>query len=255
MRKHILKWSVVFVLPCMAAALSSVGVLAAEEIEAHDGLSAAEHLVAIDRGGVLYDSWYGALGKEAPKETHPAYPKTGKQKGAATWRCKECHGWDYKGASGAYSKGGHYTGIQGIRNMTYASESVIVAILKNKTHGFDQLIPGKDMEALAHFVAHGQIDMDVYIDRATKKAKGNPARGERIFQTTCARCHGSDGKLINFKTPPKIEYIGTVANKNPWETLHKIRMGQPGVSMISMLAFDVRDHIDILTYAQTLPQK
>ena len=255
MRKHILKWSVVFVLPCMAAALSSVGVLAAEEIEAHDGLSAAEHLVAIDRGGVLYDSWYGALGKEAPKETHPAYPKTGKQKGAATWRCKECHGWDYKGASGVYSKGGHYTGIQGIRNMTYASESVIVAILKNKTHGFDQLIPGKDMEALAHFVAHGQIDMDVYIDRATKKAKGNPARGERIFQTTCARCHGSDGKLINFKTPPKIEYIGTVANKNPWETLHKIRMGQPGVSMISMLAFDVRDHIDILAYAQTLPQK
>ena len=255
MRKHILKWSVVFVLPCMAAALSSVGVLAAEEIEAHDGLSAAEHLVAIDRGGVLYDSWYGALGKEAPKETHPAYPKTGKQKGAATWRCKECHGWDYKGASGVYSKGGHYTGIQGIRNMTYASESVIVAILKNKTHGFDQLIPGKDMEALAHFVAHGQIDMDVYIDRATKKAKGNPARGERIFQTTCARCHGSDGKLINFKTPPKIEYIGTVANKNPWETLHKIRMGQPGVPMISMLAFDVRDHIDILAYAQTLPQK
>jgi thiosulfate dehydrogenase len=255
MRKHILKWSVVFVLPCMTAALSSVGVLAAEEIVAHDGLSAAEHLVAIDRGGVLYDSWYGVLGKEAPKETHPAYPKAGKQKGATTWRCKECHGWDYKGASGVYGKGGRYTGIPGIRNMTYASESVIVAILKNKTHGFDQLIPGKDMEALAHFVAHGQLDVDVYIDRATKKAKGNPARGERIFQTTCARCHGSDGKLLNFKTPPEVEYIGTVANENPWETLHKIRMGQPGVPMISMLAFDVRDHVDILAYAQTLPKK
>ncbi|MBI3574171.1 MAG: c-type cytochrome [Gammaproteobacteria bacterium] len=255
MRKHVLKRSVVFVLSCMAAALSSVGILAHEEIEAHDKLSAAEHVVAIDRGGVLYDSWYGALGKEAPKETHPAYPKAGKQKGATTWRCKECHGWDYKGASGVYGKGGRYTGIRGIRNMTYASENAIVAILKDKTHGFGRLIPEKDMEALAHFVAHGQIDVDIYIDRATKKAKGNPARGERIFQTTCARCHGSDGKLINFKTPPEVEYIGTVANENPWETLHKIRMGQPGVPMISMLAFEVQDHVDILAYAQTLPKK
>src|SRR3989338_7187253 len=117
MGKHILKRSAVFVLPCIAAALWSVpGTLQADQIEAHDELSAAQHVVAVDRGGVLYDSWYGALGKEAPKETHPAYPKAGKQKGATTWRCKECHGWDYKGASGVYSKGGHYTGIPGIRN-------------------------------------------------------------------------------------------------------------------------------------------
>ena len=49
--------------------------------------------------------------------------------------------------------------------------------------------------------------------------------------------------------------IGTVAKANPWETLHKIRMGQPLVQMISMLAFDVQDHVDILAYAQTLPEK
>jgi thiosulfate dehydrogenase len=258
MRKHLLQRPVFSVLPCIAAAvaLSSVpSTLQAEEIGAHDGLSAAQHLVAIDRGGVLYDSWYGALGKEAPKETHPAYPKAGKQKGATTWRCKECHGWDYKGAAGVYGKGGRYTGIRGIRNMTYGSENAIVAILKAKTHGFGNLIPDEDLTALAHFVAHGQIDVDIHIDRATRKAKGDPARGERIFQTTCSRCHGSDGKQINFKTPADPEYIGTVANENPWETLHKIRMGQPGVPMISMLAFDVQDHVNILAYAQTLPQK
>jgi len=256
MRKHLLKRSAFFVLPCIAAALWSVpATLQADPIDAHDGLSAAQHMVAITHGGVLYDSWYGALGKEAPKETHPAYPKAGKQKGATTWRCKECHGWDYKGAAGVYGKGGRYTGITGIRNMTHASEKAIVAILKGKTHGFGPLIPAKDMETLAHFVAHGQIDVDLYIDRPTKKVKGDPARGERIFQTTCSRCHGSDGKQINFKTPEDPEYIGTVANENPWETLHKIRMGQPGVPMISMLAFDVQDHVNILSYAQTLPQK
>ncbi len=256
MSKHILKRSVVFVLPCIAAALSSVpGTVQAQLIEAHDGLSAARHAVEISRGGVLYDKWYAVLGKEAPKETHPAYPKAGKQKGATTWRCKECHGWDYKGASGVYGKGGRYTGIRGIRNLTYASESAIVAILKDKTHGFGQLIPAKDLEALAHFVSHGQLDVDAYIDRPTKKVKGDAARGEQVFQTTCAYCHGSDGKQINFADPPAVEYIGTVANENPWETLHKIRMGQPGVPMISMLAFDVQTHVDILAYAQTLPRK
>ena len=70
-----------------------------------------------------------------------------------------------------------------------------------------------------------------------------------------ARCHGSDGKLINFKSPPKAEYIGTVAQANPWETLHKLRMGQPGVPMMSMLAFDIQDHVDVLAYTQTLPAK
>jgi thiosulfate dehydrogenase len=256
MRKRLLKRSVFFVLPCVAAALSSVpGTLQAQQIEAHDGLSAARHTVEITRGGVLYDNWSVVLGKEAPKETHPAYAKAGKQKGASTWRCKECHGWDYKGATGAYGKGGRYTGIRGIRNMTYASEGAVVAILKDKTHGFGQLIPEKDMEALAHFVSHGQIDVDAYIDRATKKVKGDAAKGEQVFQTTCAYCHGNDGKLLNFRTADNPEYIGTVANENPWETLHKIRMGQPGVPMISMLAFDVQTHVDILAYTQTLPRK
>jgi len=256
MGKPLPKPSLLFVLAFTAAALPSVpAAVQAQVIEAHEGLSAARHAVEITRGGVLYDNWYTALGKEPPKETHPAYPKAGKQKGASTWRCKECHGWDYKGASGAYGKGGRYTGIRGIRNLTYASESAIVAILKDKTHGFGELIPAKDLESLAHFVAHGQIDMDMYIDRPTKKVKGDAARGEQVYQTICSYCHGSDGKSINFRTPENPEYIGTVANENPWETLHKIRMGQPGVPMISMLAFDVQTHVDILAYARTLPQK
>jgi thiosulfate dehydrogenase len=233
----LLKRSVLFVLPCIAAALPSLpATVQADDVEGYGKLSSAQHLVVITRGGVLYDNWYSALGKKDPKDTHPAYPKAGKKKGGATWRCKECHGWDYKGANGAYGKGSsHYTGIGGLRNLTHASIDSIVATLKDKTHGFGELIPAKDLEALAHFVAHGQLDMDDYIDRASSKAKGDAANGERIYQTTCARCHGSDGTLINFQSPPKIEYVGTVAS--------------------SMLAFDIQDHIDVLAYCQTLPAK
>ena len=56
------------------------------------------------------------------------------------------------------------------------------------------------------------------------------------YQTVCAVCHGFDGKEINFKDPPKAEYVGTVCKKNPWEGLHKIRFGQPGVGMVALTA-------------------
>jgi hypothetical protein len=41
----------------------------------------------------------------------------------------------------------------------------------------------------------------------------------------------------------------------PRRALHKIRVGQPGVQMVSMLAFDVQDHVDILAYERTLSEK
>lgn len=228
---------------------------AADETGEFGDSSAAEHLVLINDGGLMYDTWYAQVGKRAPEETHPAYPADAKKKGASTWRCKECHGWDYKGRNGAYSQGSHYTGLPGIRNMTYAPLDGIVSILKDDNHRYGDLMSDENLTIIAHFVSHGQIDMDAYIDRATKKAKGDPGHGERIYQTTCARCHGADGKLINFKTPDKPEFMGTVAAKNPWETLHKIRMGQPGVPMMSMLAFDIQDHVDVLSFLQTLPAK
>jgi thiosulfate dehydrogenase len=68
----------------------------------------------VAKGALLYDNWpleaLVLIGK-----THPSYPAEGKVKGDSTWRCKECHGWDYKGKAGAYSSGKHYTGIKGAR--------------------------------------------------------------------------------------------------------------------------------------------
>ena len=68
-------------------------------------------------------------------------------------------------------------------------------------------------------------------------------------------CHGFDGKEMNFKTADNPEYIGTVAQANPWETLHKIRFGQPGVGMVALDVLDIEDLVDILAYSQTLPAK
>ena len=86
--------------------------------------------------------------------------------------------------------------------------------------------------ALAMFVSKGPIDMDPYIDRATKKAKGDVAEGARIYETVCAGCHGADGKGVEDAEP-----MGVISNDNPWEVMHKISFGQPAEAMPAMLVF------------------
>lgn len=219
-------------------------------------VSVPTNVWAISRGGQIYDKWWAVLEHEPPEQTHPSYPATGKKKGATTWRCKECHGWDYKGVDGAYGKGSHYTGIKGVRGVQGVDPATIVEIIKDKTHGYaEHMIPRRAMAKLALFLSFGQIDMDRYIDRATKEARGNTLRGAQFFQTICANCHGYDGKEMNFGSEEDPEYVGTVAQENPWEGLHKIRFGQPGFPMVALGVLEVQTQVDILSYIQTLPAK
>ena len=207
-------------------------------------------------GGRLYDNWYAALNVDEPDGTHPAYPQAGKKKGASTWRCKECHGWDYKGRDGAYSEGSHYTGITGITAHIGDDPTAIANLLRAEPHGYaPDAIPDEALERLALFVTRGQHETEWYIDANTNRARGDAAKGERLYQNICAACHGFDGRAINFKDDDNPEFIGTVASANPWETLHKIRNGQPGVPMPAMRILPILDLVDILAYSQTLPEK
>ena len=210
----------------------------------------------IRRGGRIYADWAGELDRKSPKTTHPAYPKSAKKSGKTTWRCKECHGWDYKGKDGSYGSGSHFTGIRGVRNAIGMSPGKIEAILRDKTHRYtDEMIPHNEVENLAMFLNLGQVNMDAYINPRTKRANGNAQHGAQIYQTVCAICHGLNGKQINFNTAEDPEYVGTVARDNPWEMLHNIRFGHSGDAMVGLIAFPVRDQVDVLTYVQSLPEK
>ncbi|KPK00809.1 MAG: hypothetical protein AMK71_07820 [Nitrospira bacterium SG8_35_4] len=233
----------------MAAVITSQRTSTADELDEMTGM----RFVQIARGGLLYDDWLIEVGKKI-SENHPAYPREGRIKGQNTWRCTECHGWDYKGKSGAYAKGIHYTGITGIRSYENRDPAEIVTILKNETHAFGDMLSEKDFDALALFISNGQVDVDRYIDRRTRKSKGDIANGGRIYLSTCTGCHGTDGKEITFYSGKSPEYLGTVANKNPWETLHKIRWGHPGAPMISLVFLDLKDQLDVVTFCQSLPQ-
>ncbi len=236
---------------------------------APQSLQAEEEVVDIydlAMGGRVYDNWMGMLDEKTLKvrgldkmaflKNHPAYPASGKKRGLTTWRCKECHGWDYRGVDGAYGKGSHVTGIKGIRHMEGKDPAVVLRIIRDKTHGYTEaMIDPENAKMLALFVTKGQVDMTRYIDDATKELRGDPKRGEPTFQAICAICHGLDGRKINFKTVEKPEFLGTVTRHNPWEAFHKIRNGHPGREMVSMRAIPVQDQVDILAYIRAnLPE-
>lgn len=233
-------------------------------------------------GGRLYDKWWVDTELPKPTETHPAYPASGKKKGAATWRCKECHGWDYRGKEGAYKKGSHYTGITGIRNKAGTNPDTIVEILTNERHQYGVKLSEEALQALAQFVSRGQMDMSQYIDDESKKVKGHKRKGKAVYADNCQDCHGRKGDALDLSPKKDVEEsIGGISNKNPWETLHKIRFGHPGAVMgmdqmhssrmgmnrhrgMRMRMWEamppmfdklsVSQQVDLLSYLQTLPK-
>ncbi len=211
------------------------------------------------RGGRLYDNWMTEAGVEVPASDQPlwATQTTNTRTGTDTWRCKECHGWDYLGAAGAYGSGSHFTGFVGVTGVASKTSDEIVEILSGGTdadHDFSTMGEAA-LADLATFLQTGLIDFTPLIDAETKSAVGgDAANGEELF-ATCASCHGADGRVLNFGNEEEPEYIATIALDNPWEFIHKVRSGQPGTAMPAAMDGDwsLEDLVDLLAYAQTLP--
>lgn len=66
-------------------------------------------------------------------------------------------------------------------------------------------------------------------------------------------CHGGSGTGINFGDSKKPEFVGTVAYKNPWEFINKVRAGQPGTRMPSAVIneWSEKDILDLLSFAHS----
>jgi mono/diheme cytochrome c family protein len=172
-----------------------------------------------------------------------------KEKGDATQRCKACHGWDVMGKDGAYKSGSYQTGISGLQAMAGKPNDVVIAAIKDGTHGFGGKMDAQDYVDLANFVTKGQFDIDAYIDRESKAAIGDVANGAALYGTICANCHGAEGRLP--KELPKT--LAALSLSNPWEIIQKIMNGQPAEQMPAMRALGPQVSADILAYLQTLP--
>jgi thiosulfate dehydrogenase len=210
---------------------------------------AAEQESSMARGGRLYDKWWAENKASKPSGMHAAYTvKGGKYADENSWRCKECHGWDYKGKDGAYAKGSHASGIKGIAGAAGRDPAAVAALLRDKPHGYTEAqLSARDVADLALFVSKGQGNVAQYLG-ADNKAKGDPGKGEGYFNTLCAGCHGADGKKI--KDGPA---LGSVAD-NGAEMLHKVMNGQPGEGMPALRALDGQIAADLAAYLPRLPK-
>jgi len=207
-------------------------------------------------GALLYDNWL-EITSAKPEGNHPLYPAKAQKNGKTTWRCKECHGWDYIGDQGRYSKGSHYTGIKGVYDARSQASELLYSSLTNNDakHDFSAYLTASQLESLVKFLREGQADISLVLDNQGK-AKGNAVNGKVLFETQCSSCHGSDGNDLDFKSDKEgIQGVGWLANDNPQEAIHKIRWGHPGSDMPSMIVdsnLSEQEAIDILTYSQEL---
>jgi thiosulfate dehydrogenase len=212
-------------------------------------------------GAQLYDKWYAALGIPAPDENMPIWSRqsTNTRSGGETWRCAECHGWDYKGVEGAYASGSHYTGFPSLILATAdMTEEDILAHLrgeKDPAHDFSEYIVKDATRQLALFLMQGLIDDSRYIDSISLKViNGNLKHGRSLYDSTCAECHGEDGAKIIFRTEGIDETLGDVANRDPFRFLHRTRFGVAGTDMPIgyELGWTPDDGRDVLMHSQTL---
>jgi mono/diheme cytochrome c family protein/ribosomal protein L37AE/L43A len=212
----------------------------------------------LNLGGQLYDKWWEIAGADEPTGDQPLWASqdTNTRSGTDTWRCKECHGWDYMGADGAYGSGSHFTGFPGVFGAAPQPEEELTAWLNgsaNSDHDFS-VMGDLAMAALVKFMREEMTDITAFIGD-DKAVAGDAGLGKEMFENTCAACHGTDGKEINFGDEDDPEYVGTVGRDNPWEFLHKAGYGQPGAPMPSGfgLGWTLDDLANLAAYVQTLP--
>jgi thiosulfate dehydrogenase len=243
----------IFILLCALALLMASSTFAAEPTPTQTD---------IIRGAQLYDKWYAVLGVDPPAGNMPLWSRqtTNTRSGADTWRCNECHGWDYRGLKGEYRSGSHYTGFPDIFTLVQglAVEDIVNHLNGNldPAHKFSAYLDDSSLTQLAEFLKFGILDDSAYINSISLRVI-NPdiKHGEQLYQSTCRTCHGDDGQKILLNIEGIDEPLGSIANRDPWRFLHRTRFGVAATDMpVGLsLGWSPEDGRDVLAYAQSFP--
>ncbi len=197
------------------------------------------------RGGRLYDTWWTVLGWDPPEKDQPLWKQqtSNTRSGADTWRCVECHGWDYRGKDGAYGSGPHSTGFPGIYQDKGKDPFAVLAILKGSTnpdHDFSVVMDDQALTDLALFISQELVDTSEFVESDGVAKDGNVPDGEASFAENCATCHVASA-------------IAPTASQDPWKFLHNVRFGHPAVRRMPPgldIGFDSQSYADLLAYVQ-----
>jgi thiosulfate dehydrogenase len=216
----------------------------------------------VARGGRLYLSWDQVTNLSTQSiPQNPLWPEgtPSQVPGAVTWRCVNCHGWDYKGSEGKTLRPiFRAKGYPGLFNYTAAPIDNIVPTLSgeiNPEHDFSEYLTQRDLRDLAAFISSGLVVPELIADPETFKVRGTLSIGEDAFNEFCRSCHGVEGERINLATVEEPTYLGDIAWENPWLMAHTIRYGHISTQVPSAarLGIPYSQQLDIVSYTQTLP--
>jgi thiosulfate dehydrogenase len=148
------------------------------------------------------------------------------------------------------------TGFPGIMKANGKSPAENLAMLTGKInpdHDFSGVMEEQDLIDLALFVSKGTVDVDIALEK-DGTPKGDVAAGKVVFDKICSTCHGPNGNAINFKTPAAVEYLNHPATENPWQFLHRTRIGVTLWPMPSAAdnKLSEQDLSNVLAYVRTL---
>lgn len=232
----------------------------------------------LELGGQLYDDWYeiktlvyvpgkGKKTKYPPtRSANPLFPREQQtNEVSAGWRCKSCHGWDYRGQRWPAGKGTTVPAPDLLKARHQAPVALFRSIAAGPPgHRFGEFLSEREIWALVRFVREGTVDMQALLTKGGK-IRGDAVKGAVVYRDKCANCHGVDGDRIDLRArKPGSQGLGWRSNGNPRLTWHRVSWGmwydwsgraRTRVTMPSArvdLGLSEQQVRDVLAYAQTL---
>lgn len=213
------------------------------------------------RGGRLYVAWDLVDENTSPRKKNPLWPANTPNTVpfGTTWRCVNCHSWDYTGSSSPTQTNlFRHMDYPSLFNMMGKDPDDILPWLNgevNPLHDFSAYLTPEDMNDLSAFLSMGLVTPDLIANVETRQVSGTLSVGEESYNEFCTSCHGVEGEKINFGTTHVPTFMGDLALANPWRVAHTIRYGHLSSRMpaADALGLAFSQQIDILAYAQTLP--
>lgn len=244
---------------------------------AQSNLPATQNLGDAIKGGKLYDDWFTVKGI-IPDAQNPypvntlwtelALPAMASNKD--TWRCSNCHGWDYAGKlndAGKLVVVSLLLAAQPAGNLLYRSEEHLFTVIskgfmrKNslsgaliQVHNFGNNTPplgDQEIYDLVAFVKEAVVDVQGFFSSDPNSLLihgGNRDNGKKLFQASganCVSCHGVDGKSGTINV--NIYDLSILDLKRAY---HRIRVGIPGKEMPTTLEKNISptDNRDIVSF-------
>jgi hypothetical protein len=171
------------IFPAAFALSVLISLSGAGETDAQETLPIGYQLADLKAGGLLYDNWLKLKGIKI-NNTHPMFPDDKKKNGVTSWRCKECHGWDYLGKEGCYHDNHvYYVGIKGVYDVRNRSpEELYFAIAdRDEHHDFKKYLrlSASDIWSLVKFIREGLVDFRKVMNGRTGRRSRRRVGGKR----------------------------------------------------------------------------